>query len=108
VPALRYFDSAQQDRDLLDYFYVEALESRDFSGVIRQQADTAQVQVREDLRAHSDFTLRLALAFRQGGKTLVAMEGENWAVADFFYRESFRGLVEINQRTAAFLGDSLQ
>jgi len=49
-------------RNLVGDLDVEALEGGDAAGMIRQQADAAQVEVGQDLGADADIALRLALA----------------------------------------------
>ena len=48
----------QQDRDLLDDFDVESFERGDFSGVVGQQANAAQIQIGKNLCSDADFALR--------------------------------------------------
>src|SRR5580692_4824179 len=54
--------SIQQHGDLLDNFDVESLERRHFSGMVGQQPNAAEIQVRKNLRSDSNLALSLALA----------------------------------------------
>jgi hypothetical protein len=71
--ALRFW-RAQFHRDLLDDFNIETFKSRDTPGMVGQQSNPLQVQVRKYLRAQSDFALGLALAVGERGQTPFAME----------------------------------
>ena len=57
------FDFIQQHWDLLDDLDVESFEGGNFSGMIGQQTNPAQVQIRKNLRADADFALGFAFAF---------------------------------------------
>ena len=54
----------QRYGDLLDDFNIEALKGGNPAGMIGEQADTAEVQVGENLRSNTNFALRPAFAFR--------------------------------------------
>jgi hypothetical protein len=73
---------------LLHNFYSETFQRGYASGVIGQQPDASQVQVREDLRTDADLTLRLAFAFRKRGQPFVAMEGKQRLFPDALDGES--------------------
>jgi len=64
-----------------------------------------QIEVGQNLRADSHFALRLPFVLIQGGKPLPAMEAECGAIADFLDRKSLGSLMQIDQRSAAFLGN---
>jgi len=54
--------SVQQHRHLFNNLDVESFECRHFSGMVREQPDAPQVQVRKNLRTDADLALCLALA----------------------------------------------
>jgi hypothetical protein len=58
------FHSIQQHWHLLDDLDVESFERGDFSGMVGQEANSAQIQIGEDLRSDADLALGLALALR--------------------------------------------
>src|SRR5450432_1940087 len=95
------------DRNLLDDFDSESLESDHPAGMIGEQADTAQIQVRENLRSDPDFALCFAFTFRQGRQAAVAMKGEGRPLAYALDRKSSGRLMQIDKRAAAFAGDGL-
>ena len=75
--------------------------------MIGKQPDSLQVQIGKDLRSQADLAMNLALAFGKG-RNDVRDERSETTVADFFRRETFGGLVQVNQRAPLFLGDHLQ
>ena len=58
--------SCHRDGNLLHDLDTESFETRDFAWMVGQQANTLQVQVRQNLRANADLALGSSLAFRQG------------------------------------------
>ena len=84
----------QLHRHLLDNFNSKSFERGHFFRPVGQQADAAQVQVRENLCADPDFALGLAFDCRsRDGKLPAAVEAERGAVSDFLDRKSLRRLV---------------
>ena len=61
----------------------------------------------ENLRADADFALGAALAFGQRGQALLVVELQRQLVAESFDGIALRGLVEIDERAAAFVGNAL-
>src|SRR5271166_1885599 len=103
---LRNYFASGGDGNLFDDLDAEAFEAGDFARVIRQQADALEVEVAENLRSDADFALGAALAFGQRGQALFVVELQRELVAEFLDGVALRGLVEIDERAAAFVGDA--
>ena len=80
-PAL-HFDFLQRNRYLLDNFDIEPFQRCHAARMIGKQADPPQIQVRQNLGADPDFSLRLALAFRQRRQSAISVETQHGAIAD--------------------------
>src|ERR1019366_9226563 len=94
--------SCRRYRDLLHDFDSEALEAGDLTGMIGQQANALEVQVRQDLRANADLALGAPLALGQGCQLLLVVELDGHMVAESLYRIALGGRVQVDQRAAAF------
>ena len=65
-----------------------------------------RLRSREDLRADADFALGAALAFGQRGQALFVVELQRQLLAELLDGVALRGLVQIDERAAAFVGDA--
>jgi hypothetical protein len=82
-------DFPERDGNLLHDLDAESFQSRYPAGMIREQAYTAQIQIRKDLGAYTDLALSSALALRERGKPAFPVKSEQGAIADTFHRKSF-------------------
>lgn len=82
--------------DFFDDLDAEAFESYDAAGVVRQEADGVEAEIRQDLGSESDFVLERRLWH-------VAVVAEDVAVGG---AESLAGGVEVDERANAFFSDA--
>ena len=94
-------------RDLLDDADPKAFERSNASRMVREQADTGDIQVRKYLRADTDLALRAALMVGQSRLTTFVVKENGFLVANVLDGESLGTLVEIDNGSTAFLGDHL-
>src|SRR5579859_7578458 len=104
LPGLRF---VQLHRHLLNDLNSKSLERRHFLGTVRQQPNAPQVEVRQNLRPNANLALYVFFAVViQRGERSSAVKAERRPLACLFDRESLRGLVQVDQRSHAFLGDA--
>src|SRR6202167_5144792 len=95
-------------RNLFDNLDIEALKRGYSPGVIGQEADAFQIQVGKNLRSQADFAMDSALVLGHRGQTTLAMKCQEGLLADFFRREAFGGLVQVDKCSAIFFRNNLQ
>src|SRR5207248_4967403 len=99
------FGFAYRDWNLLHNLYPKSFQRSDAAGMIGQQTDASQVEVRQYLSAQADFALGFPLALGQRRQAAIAMKRQHSLVANFVDREPLGTLVQINQRPTAFRSD---
>src|SRR6185437_1492441 len=100
-----FHSSACGNRYLLRDPDAEAFQAGNTLRMIGEQPDRPDIQIRKNLRANADFSLRLSLmrrARRLGG---FAMEHKTLTI---IHAETFRSLVKINESADSFLRNHLQ
>src|SRR2546423_7047816 len=78
----------QRHRYLLHNLNPKPLQRRHLLRTIRKQADSAQIQVRENLRADADFALGLSFVVEQGREFAAAVEAERIALSSALHGKS--------------------
>src|ERR1700687_5743192 len=97
----------QRHRNLFHDLDSESLQTGHLARMIGEQPDAPQIQVRQDLRADSDFALGLALALGERRQKLLPMKRERCPLRQLLHRKAFRSLMQIDQRAPAFPGNPL-
>src|SRR5436190_11131956 len=77
------------DRDLFDDANAESFQGGHTARMVGKQADTRDIQVREDLGADAHLPLRPPLMVGQCGLAALMMKEDGLLVADLLNRESF-------------------
>ena len=103
---------AQQQRDLVGDFQAVALEGDDFAGMVGEDADAAQAEVDQNLRADAAFALHQTLASQIVVEFFALVESDARELgAVRFARidlKSAAGVMQINEDAAVGLGDGCE
>jgi hypothetical protein len=85
-----------------------AFERRHTTGMVGHQADSAKIEIKQNLSPNPDFSLSTPLTFRRDLILVLFVKLQRIRAIDCFSRESKRVLMQVNHGTKPLTDNSLQ